>query len=119
MSQDAETAAFKLAQEFLAAQYEKIRLLRQTDKSEVWLASDKTGKLAVLKLLNRKDLPYARLKELDLPICPQIYYFAETAEKTFLVEEYIQEIPLWNGFDPVAIFRKRKLTDLFFNFAAG
>lgn len=90
MSQDAETAAFKLAQEFLAAQYEKIRLLRQTDKSEVWLASDKTGKLAVLKLLNRKDLPYARLKELDLPICPQIYYFAETAEKTFLVEEYIQ-----------------------------
>lgn len=90
MSQDAETAAFKLAQEFLAAQYEKIRLLRQTDKSEVWLASDKTGKLVVLKLLNRKDLPYARLKELDLPICPQIYYFAETAEKTFLVEEYIQ-----------------------------
>ncbi len=90
MSQDAETAAFKLAQEFLAAQYEKIRLLRQTDKSEVWLASDKTGKLAVLKLLNRKDLPYARLKELDLPICPQIYYFAEAAEKTFLVEEYIQ-----------------------------
>lgn len=90
LSQYAETAAFKLAQEFLAAQYEKIRLLRQTDKSEVWLASDKTGKLVVLKLLNRKDLPYARLKELDLPICPQIYYFAETAEKTFLVEEYIQ-----------------------------
>lgn len=90
LSQYAEAAAFKLAQEFLAAQYEKIRLLRQTDKSEVWLASDKTGKLVVLKLLNRKDLPYARLKELDLPICPQIYYFAETAEKTFLIEEYIQ-----------------------------
>lgn len=90
MSHDAEAVASKLALEFLAAQYEKIRLLRQTDKSEVWLASDQTGKLVILKLLNRNGLPYLRLKELNLPIYPQIYYVAEAAEKTFLVEEYIQ-----------------------------
>lgn len=94
LSQIAESAASKLAREFLDTQYEKIRLLRQTEKSEVWLASDQAGKLVVMKRLSLKNLPYARLKELSVSICPQIYYFIETAAETMLVEEYIQGEPL-------------------------
>lgn len=94
LSQIAESAASKLAREFLDTQYEKIRLLRQTEKSEVWLASDQAGKLVVLKRLSLKNLPCARLKELSVSICPQIYYFVETAAETMLVEEYIQGEPL-------------------------
>ena len=42
---------------YLETTYKKIRLLRQTEKSAVWLAADRAGQMAVLKRLALTGLP--------------------------------------------------------------
>ncbi len=79
-----------LADEFLDAALEKLRLLRQTEKGEVWLVSlTRTGQVAVLKRSYRSGLPYAALMEHPHPLWPKVLYCRETERETVVVEEFI------------------------------
>ncbi len=75
---------------YLNFRYEKIRLLKQNDKSEVWLALNKsTNQPVILKKINFTGLPYAALKEISHPLLAQIFYCAESESDTVIVEEFI------------------------------
>ncbi len=79
-----------LADEFLDAALEKLRLLRQTEKGEVWLVSlTRTGQVAVLKRSFRSGLPYAALMEHPHPLWPKVLYCRETERETVVVEEFV------------------------------
>ena len=76
---------------YLDYKFEKIKLLRKTDKNEVWLAEDKfSKKFVVLKFINFAGLPYEKLKNNPHPLWTKIFYFAEDSSDTVVVEEFIQ-----------------------------
>ena len=77
------------ALDFITSQYEKIRLLKQTERSEVWLAADQQEQLVILKHLRQTGLPLRSLKEAKIPLLPQLYYITETKNETITSEEYI------------------------------
>ena len=74
---------------YLDDTYKRIRLLRRTDKSEVWLAADRAGQPAVIKRLSLTGLPLAALQKANCPLCPKIYSYVEANGETLLVEEHI------------------------------
>ncbi|MBQ7515526.1 MAG: protein kinase [Schwartzia sp.] len=79
-----------LAEAFLDANLEKLRLLRQTDKGEVWLVSlTRTGEIAVLKRSFRVGLPYVALMEHPHPLWPKVLFCRETEGETAVVEEFV------------------------------
>ena len=76
---------------YLKYRFEKIKLLRQTDKGEVWLASTKaTEKFVVIKFVKLVGLPYAKLREISCGLWAEIFYCAEDSADTVIVEEFIQ-----------------------------
>ncbi len=75
---------------YINAKFQKIRRLRFSGKGEVWLASDTSGKLFVIKHVFMTGLPYKTLKEHPQPIAPRIIYCVENDDDTFVVEEYVQ-----------------------------
>ena len=75
---------------YLEGQYEKLRQLKKTEKSESWLAAARDGSLVVWKEISLVGLPYAALKQLPSGPWPQVIYAAEDGEKTLVIEEYIQ-----------------------------
>ncbi len=77
------------ALDFITSQYEKIRLLKQTERSEVWLTADPQGQLFILKRLHQTGLPLLQLKDAKISLLPQLYYITETKEETIVIEEYI------------------------------
>ena len=74
---------------YLEISYQKIRLLKDTAKSQVWLAADRTGQTVILKRLASTGLPLKALQEADCPLCPKILCYAEDKDSTLLVEEHI------------------------------
>ena len=75
---------------YLKFRYEKIRLLKQNSKSEVWLALNKsTNQPVIIKIVNSAGLPYAALKENSHPLLAKIFYCAESETDTVVVEEFI------------------------------
>lgn len=75
---------------YLNFRYEKIRLLKQNAKSEVWLAVNKsTNQPVIMKVINFTGLPYATLKENSHPLTAKIFYCAESETDTVIVEEFI------------------------------
>lgn len=79
-----------LADEFFDAALEKLRLLRQTEKGEVWLVSlMRTGEIAVLKRSFRVGLPYVTLMEHPHPLWPRVLFCREAEGETAVVEEFV------------------------------
>ena len=75
---------------YINFRFEKIRLLKQNSKSEVWLALNKlTNQPVILKIINSGGLPYAALKNLSHPLLAKIFYCAESESDTVIVEEFI------------------------------
>lgn len=74
---------------YLEAAYQKIRLLKDTAKSQIWLAADRAGQTVILKRLASTDLPLKALQEAACPLCPKILCYAEDRDCTLLVEEHI------------------------------
>ena len=75
---------------YLDDNFEKVRLLKRSDKGEVWLASDQNGKLVIWKRIFYVGLPYVQLKEHnEVLLWPEIFYVAEDDRETIVVEEYI------------------------------
>ena len=74
---------------FIAANFQKIRLLKKSDKGEVWLATSQAGEPVILKIINFVGLPYLQLKENPHPLWAKILLFAEGDSKSVVVEEFI------------------------------
>ena len=75
---------------YLNFRYEKIRLLKKSERGEVWLALNKsTNKPEVMKIINCTGLPYLQLKENSHPLLAKIFYCAESESDTVVVEEFI------------------------------
>ncbi|MBQ7704634.1 MAG: serine/threonine protein kinase [Selenomonadaceae bacterium] len=75
---------------YLNFRYEKVRLLKQNEKSEVWLALNKsTNQPVILKKINYTGLPYAALKENPHALFAQVFYCAESEIDTVIVEEFL------------------------------
>ena len=74
---------------FLAANFQKIRLLKKSDKGEVWLATSQAGEPVVLKIINFVGLPYLQLKDNPHPLWAKILFFTEGDSKSVVVEEFI------------------------------
>ena len=70
--------------------FQRIRLLKSGDKGEVWLASEQSGRLVVLKHIALTELPYRILKGKDYPLIPRILHCIEDDGETVVVEEYVQ-----------------------------
>ena len=75
--------------EYLADTFEKVRLLKKSDKGEVWLASQKSGNLVIWKHIFHTGIPYVQLKEYHHALWPEIFYVAEDEQQTIVIEEYI------------------------------
>ena len=89
MGQELSKTAIQLAEEFIQSKYEKVRLLHQTDKAEVWLAVDSTGSFVVIKNIKLANLPYSSLKAMGKSLWPEVIYCAEDEASTIVVEEFI------------------------------
>ena len=75
---------------YLNFRYEKIRLLKKSERGEVWLAINKsTNQPVVMKIINCTGLPYLQLKENSHPLFAKIFYCAESENDTVVVEEFI------------------------------
>ena len=76
---------------YLEYRFEKIKLIRQTEKGEVWLVTTKsTGKLVVIKFVKLVGLPYATMQKISCGLWAEIFYCAEDSADTVIVEEFIQ-----------------------------
>ncbi|MBQ6976241.1 MAG: serine/threonine protein kinase, partial [Selenomonadaceae bacterium] len=68
--------------------FEKIKLIRRTEKGEVWLANDKSGNFVIFKQINFVGLPYKILKNNLHELWAKIFFCVEDDNKTFVVEEF-------------------------------
>lgn len=72
-------------------EYEEIRLLKQSEKSEVHLVREKEGsRLFVRKKLTGRHPVYQMLKETSHPCLPKIYDVIVSEDSTTVIEEYIE-----------------------------
>ena len=77
--------------EFLEFRFEKLKLLKRSDKGEVWLASSRqSGELVIIKRVALTGLPYDVLKNFSFKLPAKVIYCAEDATDTVIVEEFIQ-----------------------------
>jgi len=77
--------------EFLEFRFEKLKLLKRSERGEVWLASSKFGgELVIIKRVNLTGLPYDVIKNFAFKLPAKIFFCAEDAEETVVVEEFIQ-----------------------------
>ena len=77
------------AKNFFLSNFQKIKLLKQNSKGEVWLATDFDGLPVILKKINLVGLPYNLLKENPNALYAKIFFTAEIDNQTFVVEEFI------------------------------
>lgn len=75
---------------YLAETFEKLRLLRKTERGEVWLAGASDGAFVVLKRIFRDGLPYKIMESHPHPLWPKILYTVERPGETVVVEEFVQ-----------------------------
>lgn len=77
--------------EYLEFRFEKLKMLKRSERGEVWLASSKqSGELVIIKRVNLTGLPYDVLKNFSFRLPAKILYCAEDAAETVIVEEFIQ-----------------------------
>lgn len=89
MGQDNAGNTIQLAEDYIQSKYEKVRLLHKTDKAEVWLAADSTGRFVVIKYTKLTNLPYSTLKMMGKSLWPEVIYCTEDEHTTIVVEEFI------------------------------
>lgn len=80
---------------YIENRFDKVKLLRQSDKGEVHLAQDKdTGEFFIIKHVNLTGLPYKILRKNPNPLFAKIFTCAEDLNDVVVVEEFIQGEPL-------------------------
>ena len=80
----------KTVAEFIECNYEKMKLLKRSERGEVWLASSRSGEVVIIKRVELTGLPYDVIKNSAFTLPAKIFYCAEDATDTFVVEEFIQ-----------------------------
>ena len=77
--------------EFLEFRFEKLKLLKRSERGEVWLASARqSGELVIIKRVALTGLPYDLIKKFSFTLPPKVYFCAEDDAETIIVEEFIQ-----------------------------
>ena len=81
----------KNVSEFLEFRYEKLKLLKRSERGEVWLASTRqSGDLVILKRVAATGLPYDVIRASDFTLPAKVLYCAADESETVIVEEFIQ-----------------------------
>lgn len=77
--------------EFLQFRYEKLKLLKRSERGEVWLAQTRqSGELVIIKRVEAVGLPYDLIKKFQFTLPAKIFYCAQDEQDTVIVEEFIQ-----------------------------
>ena len=77
--------------EYLEFRFEKLKLLKRSERGEVWLASSKVGgELVIIKRVALTGLPYDVLKNFPFSLPAKVFFCAEDDIETVVVEEFIQ-----------------------------
>lgn len=77
--------------EYLEFRFEKLKPLKRSERGEVWLASSKqSGELVIIKRVAATGLPYNLIKKFSFRLPAKVFFCAEDAEETVIVEEFIQ-----------------------------
>lgn len=77
--------------EYLEFRFEKLKLLKRSDKGEIWLASSKSsGELVIIKRVALTGLPYDVLKKFSFRLPAKVFFCAADEAETVIVEEFIQ-----------------------------
>ena len=104
---------------YIEAAFLKIRLLKSSDKGEVWLASEKSGRLVIHKRIAWTGLPYAILKEKGYPLIPCILHCIEEDGETLVVEEYVQGESLLDRIGRKAYLSEREAGNILLQLCDG
>ena len=104
---------------YIEAAFLKIRLLKSSDKGEVWLASEKSGRLVIRKHIAWTGLPYAMLKEKGYPLIPRILHCIEEDGETLVVEEYVQGESLLDRIGRKAYLSEREAGNILLQLCDG
>ena len=104
---------------YIETAFLKIRLLKSSDKGEVWLASEKSGRLVIHKRIAWTGLPYAILKEKGYPLIPRILHCIEEDGETLVVEEYVQGESLLDRIGRKAYLSEREAGNILLQLCDG
>lgn len=104
---------------YIETEFLKIRLLKSSDKGEVWLASEKSGRLVIRKRIAWTGLPYAILKEKGYPLIPRILHCIEEDGETLVVEEYVQGESLLDRIGRKAYLSEREAGNILLQLCDG
>lgn len=86
-------------------EYQEMELLKQSDKSTVYLVREKeSGQMWVRKVLQGNHPVYLELLECRHPYLPRLYSVNMTDETTEVIEEYIEGESLQSGISPKEVF---------------
>ena len=99
--------------------FQRIRLLKSSDKGEVWLALEKSGRLVVLKRIALTELPYMTLKGKDYSLIPRILHCIEDNGETVVVEEYVQGESLLDRIGRKAYFSEHEAESVLLQLCEG
>ena len=76
--------------EFLEFRFEKLKLLKRSERGEVWLASSRqSGELVIIKRVALTSLPYDLIKKFSFALPPKVYFCVEDESETVIAEEFI------------------------------
>ncbi|MBE8951033.1 MAG: serine/threonine protein kinase [Quinella sp. 3Q1] len=76
--------------EFLEFRFEKLKLLKKSERGEVWLAQTRqSGELVIIKRVLATGLPYGVIKNFSFKLPARIFHCVEDAAETVIVEEFI------------------------------
>ena len=104
---------------YIETAFLKIRLLKSSDKGEVWLAFEKSGRLVIHKRIAWTGLPYAILKEKGYPLIPRILHCIEEDGETLVVEEYVQGESLLDRIGRKAYLSEREAGNILLQLCDG
>ena len=104
---------------YLAETFEKFRLLRKTERGEVWLAGTSPGAVVVLKRISRDGLPYKIMESHPHPLWPKILYTVEMPGETVVVEEFVQGEPLSARLEQKRLLSEPEAARIFLQIAEG
>lgn len=108
-----------MALDFIETKYERIKCLGKSDKNEVWLVSDASGNLAVLKRIKATGLPFKFLKEQPNYLWPKVIYFVESADESLIVEELVSGSTLSDLLQQEKVFTESEVRSFILQLCAG
>ncbi|MBQ9377785.1 MAG: protein kinase [Schwartzia sp.] len=98
----------RAVENYIAENFEKYRLLRKTERSEVWLAGAASGTVVVLKRIFDDGLPYKTLEAHPHPLWPKILYCAESPGETVVIEEFAAGVSLRERLEQLNYFTEEE-----------